>query len=87
MEDNTEILISLGASTAANCVPCFEYYYKKATAKGLRRDDIEKAVEIGNKVKTGSSIAMTKSMRSIMGCDGEANPQEESPTASPPCCK
>lgn len=51
MDEKTELLISLGAAAAANCVPCFEYYFKKATAAGLRSDEIEKAVEIGNKVK------------------------------------
>lgn len=86
MDDKTEILISLGASTAANCAPCFKYYFKKATAKGLTLDEIKKAVEIGNKVKTGASIAMTKSIRGFTGCDNEANQQDRSPTNHCPCC-
>ena len=35
MEEKTSLLICLGASTAANCVPCFEHYHKKASAAGL----------------------------------------------------
>jgi len=87
MDDNTEILISLGASTAANCVPCFEYYFKKATKLGLNIEEIEKAVEIGNKVKTGSSIAMTKCIRSITDSDAESDGGDGATTASHPCCR
>jgi alkylhydroperoxidase/carboxymuconolactone decarboxylase family protein YurZ len=87
MDDKTEILISLGASTAANCVPCFEYYFKKAIKLGLNIEDIEKAVEIANKVKTGSSIAMTKRIRSIMGSDAESDSGDGATTAPHPCCR
>jgi alkylhydroperoxidase/carboxymuconolactone decarboxylase family protein YurZ len=86
MDDKTEVLISLGAATAANCVSCFEYYFKKATDTGLRSSEIEKAVEIGNKVKTGASIAMKRSIRDITGCDGEADQQAGTTTDHHPCC-
>jgi alkylhydroperoxidase/carboxymuconolactone decarboxylase family protein YurZ len=86
MDDKTEILISLGASTAANCVPCFEYYFEKATKLGLNMEDIKKAVEIGNKVKTGSSIAMTKSIRSITNSDTEPEGGDGAATTIHPCC-
>lgn len=87
MNDTTEVLISLGASTAANCVPCFEYYFGKATTLGLNMEDIKKAVEIGNKVKTGSSIAMTKSIRSITNNGTEPDGGDGATTASHPCCR
>ncbi len=85
MDEKTELLISLGASTAANCVPCFEYYCKKAAAVGLTSEEIRKTVEIGNKVKTGASIAMRKSITDIMGGDGESE-EQASGTAGHPCC-
>ncbi len=85
MDDKTELLISLGAATAANCVPCFDYYFKKATAAGLRPNEITKAVEIGNKVKTGASIAMKKSIRDITGCDSEGD-QHAGTASDNPCC-
>ena len=87
MDERTELLISLGAAVAANCVPCFEYYFKKAIAAGLRPDEIEKAAGIGNKVKTGASIAMKKSIRDITGFDGEADQKEERTADHHPCCK
>jgi len=87
MDEKTEVLIGLGASTAANCVPCFEYYFKKASAHGVGVEDIKKAVEIGNKVKTGSSIAMTKSMRSITGWDTETHHEEGPAAETEHCCR
>jgi len=85
MDGKTELLISLGASTAANCVPCFEYYFKKAAAAGLTSEEVEKAVRIGSKVRTGASITMKKSISDITGGDGESD-QQTSGTAGHPCC-
>ena len=30
MDEKTSLLICLGASAAANCIPCFEHYHKKS---------------------------------------------------------
>ena len=76
MDEKMELLICLGAATAANCVPCFEYYFKKANASGIDAEQVLKVVELANKVKTGSSIFMRKSIRDITGCDGESEPPE-----------
>ena len=35
MDERTKVLISLGASVAANCVPCFEHYLRQTDAVGL----------------------------------------------------
>ena len=85
MDVKTELLISLGASTVAKCVPRFAYYFKKAAAAGLRPDEITKAVEIGNKVKTRASIAMKKSIQDIMGYDSGGG-QPTGTTSDCPCC-
>lgn len=85
MDDKTELLISLGAATAANCVPCFDYFFKKATAAGLRPDEITKAVEIGDKVKAGASISMKKSIRDITECESGGD-QHAGEASDYPCC-
>lgn len=85
MDDKTELLICLSAATAANCVPCFEYYYAKAGAAGIDAKEVMKAVELANKVKTGASIFMRKSIREITGCDGESS-LPETDTGAYPCC-
>jgi len=87
MDEKTEILISLGASTAANCIPCFQYYFKKSTEQGVSTEDIMKAVEIGNKVKAGSGIAMTKGIRDITDCGAKRNRANKTTATSAPCCR
>ena len=49
MDKKTELLVSLGASMAANCMPCFNYYYQQAQKLGLDPADILQAMEIANK--------------------------------------
>jgi AhpD family alkylhydroperoxidase len=70
MDEKTSLLICLGASTAANCIPCFEHYHKKASAAGLTPEEILEAVELANKVKSGAHLVMRSSIKTFMG--GEA---------------
>ena len=68
MDERVELLVSLGASTAANCVPCFEHYYRKAFAAGISGEEIRRAVELACKVKTGGGY-----------CDEEQHPGDYRP--------
>ncbi|MEN6438896.1 MAG: hypothetical protein ABFD97_09955 [Syntrophobacter sp.] len=86
MDEKTELLISLGAATAANCVPCFGYYFKKASAAGIPSEDVEKAVELACKVKTGAGIVMKNSIRDLTGQDCGSD-KEESGKTDHPCCR
>ena len=54
MDEKTRLLISLGASVAANCVPCFEHYLGKTVSVGLTTDEIQEAVEVADQVKNGA---------------------------------
>jgi len=83
MDEKTELLISLGASTAANCVPCFDYYFKKARSAEITIDEVRKTVEIACKVKTGSGIFMKSSIRNITGQDWDSEPEESAKTNHP----
>lgn len=67
MDEKTSLLICLGASAAANCIPCFEHYHKKASAAGLTSEQILEAVELANKVKSGAHLVMRNSIRSHLG--------------------
>jgi len=78
MDERTTVLISLGAAAAANCVPCFEHYFSKAEALNLAEDDIQEAVDIASKVKSGAQIAIRGSIAKIIG-------QETQETSS--CCE
>ena len=67
MDERTAILICLGAATAANCIPCFEHFFKKANALNLTEEEVQEAVDLAHKVKSGAQIAMRGSIDSIMG--------------------
>jgi len=86
MDEKTELLICLGAATAANCVPCFDYYFKKASAAGIPFEEVRIAVELACKVKTGAGIIMKNSIRDTTGQDWESEQAGDGKTAHP-CCK
>lgn len=48
MDERTKVLISLGASVAANCVPCFEHFLGKTEAARLTPEEIREATEIAD---------------------------------------
>ncbi len=56
MDKKTELLVSLGASVAANCMPCFNYYYQQAESLGLDSAEVLQAIEIANKIKNSLSM-------------------------------
>jgi alkylhydroperoxidase/carboxymuconolactone decarboxylase family protein YurZ len=69
LEKKIEILICLGAATAANCIPCFEHLYEKAQAIGLTADEIRQAADLAAQVKKGAHFALQNSMNDILGID------------------
>ena len=85
MDERTSLLVSLGAATAANCVPCFEHYYKKANGVGLTSDDILEAVELATKVKNGAHLVIRNGIRNFMGQEKTCNPCANGP-AKGSCC-
>ena len=74
MDERTTILICLGAATAVNCVPCFEHYFKKAKAINLTAGEIQEAVDLASKVKSGAQIAIRGSIDKIMGKESQESP-------------
>jgi AhpD family alkylhydroperoxidase len=74
MDEKTSLLICLGASAAANCIPCFEHYHKKASAAGLTPEEILEAVELASKVKSGAHLVMRSSIQNVMGNGKPLNP-------------
>ncbi len=74
MDEKTKLLVCLGAATAANCIPCFEFYYEKAQAAGLASEDIQEVVEIAYKIKNNINMLMKNSIRGLMGQEGDSGP-------------
>ena len=51
MDEKTKLLVCLTAATAANCIPCFDFYYQKAQACGLAAANVQEAVECAYKIR------------------------------------
>jgi alkylhydroperoxidase/carboxymuconolactone decarboxylase family protein YurZ len=73
MDEKTSVLICLGAATAANCVPCFERYLKKAKDMGLTSGEVLEAPDLAGKVKNGPRLAMHRGIRNFMGQEASPN--------------
>ncbi len=71
MDKKTELLVSLGASVAANCMPCFNYYYQQAEKLGLDPAEVLRAMEIANKIKNSLSMLMGNHVRKTLGVKEE----------------
>jgi alkylhydroperoxidase/carboxymuconolactone decarboxylase family protein YurZ len=84
MDEKIKLLVCLGAATAANCIPCFEYYYQKAQVSGLGSEDIQEAVDCAYKIKNNINMLMKNSIRTLTGQEGDACPLP-SDKCSPTC--
>ena len=73
MDEKTKLLICVGAATAANCIPCFDYYYGKVEALGLNREEVLETVELAGQVKRGAHMALKNSISERMGEKREVN--------------
>lgn len=51
MDEKTKELVALGASVAANCLPCFKYHYQQLKKLNVLEEEIEAAVEMALTVK------------------------------------
>ncbi len=71
MDKKTELLVSLGASVAANCMPCFNYYYQQAEKLGLEPAEVLRTMEIANKIKNSLSMLMGNHVRKTIGAKEE----------------
>ncbi len=85
MDEKTSFLICLGASTAANCIPCFEHYHKKASAAGLTSEQILEAVELASKVKSGAHLVMRNRIKISLGQETPGSSCSCAPSQSS-CC-
>ena len=51
LNNREKSLVALGAAIASNCVPCVEYHIPGAQRAGLSDIEIDKALEIADKVR------------------------------------
>ena len=55
MDNKTKELIAIGASVAANCMPCLEFHIEKAKSLGATTKELIIASKIGMHVKAGAA--------------------------------
>ena len=84
LTEKDQILIAIGAATAANCIPCFEHLYEKAITAGIPLAEIRQASDIAGQVKAGANMAIGNSVSELIG-DKNANDLPCNKTASGSC--
>ncbi len=82
--EKADVLIAIGAATAANCIPCFEHLYEKAVTSGITASEIKRASEIAGMVKKGAHMAISDSIDELIGTK-EVNASNCVKTAAGPC--
>lgn len=78
MDTRTELMVMMGAAIGANCIPCFDHIYAKATEARLDQAEIEKVVELAFKVKNGAGVFLKRAIGELTEINGD-------PTES--CCE
>lgn len=82
--EKADVLIAIGAATAANCIPCFEHLYEKAVTSGITAAEIKRASQIAGLVKKGAHTAISSSIDDLIGSK-EVNELTCRKTAAGPC--
>jgi AhpD family alkylhydroperoxidase len=85
MDEKTRLLVSIGAAMAANCAPCFDHYYRKATAAGVPASEIAEALEAAAGVKKGAHLALKNHLNDVMATGAKA-PLPCDQTRGSGCC-
>ncbi|MCL2337190.1 MAG: carboxymuconolactone decarboxylase family protein [Firmicutes bacterium] len=57
-DSKTAELIAIGASVAANCLPCLQTHKQNALAAGLTEQEITEAINVGKVVRAGAAGSM-----------------------------
>ncbi len=71
MDTRTELMVMMGAAIGANCIPCFDHLYAKATEARLEPAEIEKIVELAFKVKNGAAVFLKKAISELVEIDSD----------------
>jgi len=85
MDEKTKIMISLGAATACNCIPCFEHLYCHAKSLGITDQVIQTIVDISTKVKNGAHIAIKTTIDETLNNEVPKEDKNFKSTTACPC--
>ena len=80
MEDKIKLLIAVGASVTANCLPCLKTAVTQAESVGVDKKEIREAIAIGRVVRKGAFGKMDIFASTLTGKD--AGNSDECPFGS-----
>ncbi|MDZ7671743.1 MAG: carboxymuconolactone decarboxylase family protein [Halanaerobiales bacterium] len=69
LDKKTKELVALGASVAANCLPCFKYHYKQLKKLDVMNEEIEAAVKMASAVKKQPDKHMRELIEKMVGSE------------------
>jgi AhpD family alkylhydroperoxidase len=67
MEDKIKLLIAVGASVTANCLPCLKTAVTQAESVGVDKKEVLEAIAIGRVVRRGAFGKMDKFASTLTG--------------------
>ena len=73
MEDKIKLLIAVGASVTANCLPCLKTAVTQAESVGVDKKEIIEAIAIGRVVRRGAFGKMDKFASNLTGKDVDSS--------------
>ena len=85
LRGKVEVLIAIGAATAANCIPCLETLYEQAVTAGISSSEIKRSTEIADRVKSGAQGAISNTIDELIGSKDD-NESACGKTSIGPCC-
>lgn len=60
LDERTAMLIAVGASVSANCLPCLEINVERAREHGIDPEEIAGAIELGRMVRKGAAAKLDR---------------------------
>jgi AhpD family alkylhydroperoxidase len=66
MDIRIKELIAIGASIAANCIPCLEYHVNKAKENGADDQEIAEAIAVAKMLRKGSASKMDEFILTVL---------------------
>ena len=66
LDAKTRELIAVGASIAANCLPCLRYHFAEARKLGCTLEDIQETIELAKLVKERPTEDISKLTSELM---------------------
>lgn len=79
-------LVAIGAAIASHCEPCFKYHYDVARKLGVSHADLQRAVDLAQKIKDTSAQAMLELVRRYISPDLPVETGAASTSPAPKAC-